>query len=345
MVASEWGGCLPAERYTSDLTQYNGFDSLGFNTGRSAIYAAVLTLEAKRVWLPAWLCPTVRAFLLLQDIEVLEYHVDSHFQPLIEDSELLPTDSVVWTNWLGCVPREHRRRVIARFGARLIIDNCHACFDAPDSLALNVYALRKVVGVPHGAYLVGMGLNEAVLPNEVETLEGSDFLETSEAEGSNAAYGAYRAYSEHIGGKYARMHPLVAQALAGLSLRQIALARRRNLAILARAFPEHIAPNMDIACGMPIWYPFYVTDDAGLRERLIESHVWVPRLWKRVLSMPDATSTELTMARWLMPLPMDQRYSEEDMHALVKTVRGCMDEGLGKTHHVKTVILQESTHG
>lgn len=328
MAASEWGGCLPTERFTSALAQYNGFDALGFNTGRSAIYAAVLTLEAKRVWLPAWLCPTVREFLLAQGTEVLEYHIDSCFQPLIRDSELRPTDSVVWTNWLGCVPREHRHRVIARFGARLIIDNCHACFDAPEPLALNVYALRKVVGVPHGAFLVGMDLSEEVLPHEVETLEGARFLEISEAEGSNAAYAAHGAYSEKIGGHYARMHPLVTQALAGLSWERIVLTRRRNLAILARAFPEFIAPNMDITCGMPIWYPFYVTDDAGLRERLVESHVWVPRLWKRVLAMPDATPTELAMAQWLMPLPMDQRYSEEDMHALVRTVRACMGEGV-----------------
>lgn len=324
-VLSEWGGCLPMEIHTSSPREYDGFDVLDFNTGRSAIYAAVLDMGAKRVWLPYYLCPTVRDFLVERDVNIVEYHIDGLFQPLIDHSSVRSDDVVVWTNWLGAVPSSSKDNVLARFNGRLIIDNCHACFEPPVRGAYNVFALRKVVGLPHGAFLVADSLRMTVKDMKYETIEdGVSFLELSTVAGSDAAYHSYQTNSHKIGSTFRRMHPIVRAAYAGVDWESIKRIRRKNVEVLRKELSVSLsAPWFDLDAGLPIWFPLYVEDE-GLRERLIERRVWVPRLWKRILSMPDATELESGLAQWMLPLPIDQRYTEEDMVELAVLVRSLL---------------------
>lgn len=249
---------------------------------------------------------------------VEEYHIDEDFQPIIDD--LRPDDAVVWTNWLGMVPNSFREEVIRRFQGRLIIDNCHACFAEPEPRALCVYAFRKVAGVPHGAFLVASSpINSNVLPDEVESLEGVEYLELAKIKGSNEAYGSYLANERRIGSGYRGMNPMVQAAVCGMDWKMIRDVRGRNLAVLVKELGGFAAPYFDFDSGLPIWFPLYFESDC-LRERLISRSIWVPRLWKRILSMDGVTKVESDMARWLLPLPIDQRYSEDDMRLLSAVV-------------------------
>lgn len=313
----EWGGCLPTELHVRFPSAYKGFDVQGYNTGRAAILAAVLDMGAKRVWLPYYLCPTVRDFLDSQGVSIIEYHIDNSFFPLIDRDCLKSDDAVVWTNWLGAVPSATRECVLLRFRDRLILDNCHACFDKPAHGVYNVYSLRKVAGLPHGAFLVADEPKLDVGHLDFESIGNSlDYLETSRMRGSNAAYQGFLENSHNIGCSFRLMNPLVSAAFAGLDWSEIALLRRRNLGILRELLGDSAAaPCFDLDSGLPIWFPLYVEDEK-LREGLLQNNVWVPRLWRRILEMPEATDLESRLARWLLPLPIDQRYDESDMQAL-----------------------------
>lgn len=322
MLKREWGGCLPYDTWVLVPSAYRGWPVQAYNTGRSAIYAAALSAGASRVWLPYYLCPTVRDFLILMGMAISEYHIDENFMPEIDATSLRRGDVVVWTNWLGCVPSSTKDAVVERFDARLIIDNCHACFDEPIHGAYNVFALRKVIGIPHGAYLVADELAECGEGIPYESIDsGLAFLDRSSSDGANAAYIQYGENSERIGFSFKRMHPFVQAACAGLDLEEIACARRRNFAVLREELGDSLAaPWFDLDEGTPIWFPLYCEDD-GLRQRLLENCVWVPRLWKRIFSTDEATEIELSLARWLLPLPIDQRYGEEDMIELSRLVK------------------------
>ena len=317
----EWGGCLPLETHIQPLHQYHGFSVGSYNTGRSAMYAAVLAMGAKRVWLPYYLCPTVRDFLRQLSVEVIEYHIDDSFMPVLGGNRFTSRDAIVWTNWLGCVPCTQEKKVLERFGSRLILDNCHACFDEPQHGVYNVYAMRKVTGIPHGAFLVADSLPPENSNLPYEDLDDSDFPLTAYLYGPNAAYEAYLDYSDKIGSRFRRMHPLVRSAFSGLDWRGILDKRKRNLSILTeRLGSKSIPPWFDLNAGNPIWFPLYVPGNTLIRKQLIDNRVWVPRLWKRILAMDDATEIEVSLTNWLLPLPIDQRYSEKDMLALANLV-------------------------
>lgn len=317
MVASEWGGSLPIEVMIRPQELFSGFACLPVNSGRSAIYAACLNMGVSEVWLPYYLCPTVRDFLQVQRITVREYHIDDDYLPLLDG--VADNAALVWTNWFGAMGPERKQAVAEAFGERLIIDNCHAFFERPMPGIHNVYSCRKFLGVPQGAFLVTDSPIMGFQDWEVSIDSSYEYLQIASKEGSNKAYPLYLTHEEGFAFRFGKMDPLVQAAIAGVDMEAIKAARSENLQALRKHLSQYELPSVDKAAPYPVWFPLYVKDD-DLRDRLIESRIFVPRLWKRILSMDDATPRERSLARYLFPLPIDQRYSVKDMDSLAHRV-------------------------
>ena len=65
----------------------------------------------------------------------------------------------------------------------------------------------------------------------------------------------------------------------------------------------------------------------GLRGRLIKNKVYVSQWWKYLLELLPADSVEADYSRYLLPLPIDQRYTPDDMRALAALVLQLKEEG------------------
>lgn len=322
MVCSEWGGCLPLETHIKPLSIFDGFSVLSVNTGRAAVYAAVLNLRAKEVWVPYYLCPTVSEFLIANGVVVHEYHIDADYCPVVET--LSENAALLWTNWFGCMKEEVRQKVVDGFAPNLIIDNCHAFFEKPKHGVQNVYSCRKFLGVPQGAFLVADEVRDLFSSWEVDEATDYGYLRGALRNGSNSVYPSYLAHEEGLRSGYRRMDPLVQAALSGIDLEFVKAKRTQNLDILKDRLGDYQLRNVESEAAYPVWFPLYVEDEE-LRSRLIESGVFVPRLWKRILFMPDATELERSLASYLYPLPIDQRYEPSDIETLADCVRNLIE--------------------
>ena len=67
---------------------------------------------------------------------------------------------------------------------------------------------------------------------------------------------------------------------------------------------------------VPMVYP-YLTDDATLRQRLIANRIYVATYWPNI---SDDNSYEAYLKHHLLPLPIDQRYNEEDMKRIIEII-------------------------
>lgn len=321
MTAREWGGCLPLESSSALPERFEGFGVAALNSGRSAIYAAAAAAKADSAWLPAWLCPTVKEFLEARGVGVREYHVGWDFLPELD--RVSDREVVVWTNWLGCMSSEVRSAVMKRFNGRLVIDNCHSYFEPPVRGAWNVYSCRKFLGVPHGAFLVADSVESEPLPAAESDVGGIAFLDAARGGGSNSVYGDYLENEASFSSRYELMNPFVRTFVSSVNEKDIVRKRRSNFDVLLRRFGEFVAPGMSKGSLSPIWFPLYV-EDRVLREKLVANRVFVPRLWKRALSDPRSTEAERALAQYLLPLPIDQRYSGSDMEEMGDVVSALM---------------------
>ena len=67
-------------------------------------------------------------------------------------------------------------------------------------------------------------------------------------------------------------------------------------------------------------YP-YLVPEKGLREKLIENKVFVARYWPNVLEWTTKDDIEYFLAYQMHPMPIDQRYNEEDMKRINNLIK------------------------
>ena len=215
---------------------------------------------------------------------------------------------------------------VKRRWPRVIFDNTQAFFSAPrmDADSYNVYSCRKFVGVPDGAYLVHTGLTDGIYPADT-SWQHAAFLFRCIDESVNSAYGDSLDNESRFDGEIRGMSPSTRRILASVEYDALRLRRRANYEALHAALAPHNALDCPDGADAMI-YPFLCRVD-GLRGRLIKNKVYVSQWWKYLLELLPADSVEADYSRYLLPLPIDQRYTPDDMRALAALVLQLKEEG------------------
>ena len=79
-------------------------------------------------------------------------------------------------------------------------------------------------------------------------------------------------------------------------------------------------PSMDqFEC--PLVYPFW--SDNGLKKQLIDAKIFVATYWPNIFEWTKPDDLEYELANNIVCIPIDQRYSEEDMERIVKEIEKC----------------------
>jgi dTDP-4-amino-4,6-dideoxygalactose transaminase len=68
-------------------------------------------------------------------------------------------------------------------------------------------------------------------------------------------------------------------------------------------------------------YPYYIKNGIEVRKKLAEKKTYVPTLWPNVLRENDENSIEYDFAANILPLPCDQRYTEDDMKVIIQSIQ------------------------
>lgn len=295
-----------------------------FDCGRNAIAAVALSVKPDKLYIPYYNCDTVSETLIRNNIKCEFYYLDDELNPSI--SELGDNDWILWVNYLGNC-RYDRYEYLKDKYSRIIFDNTQALFAEPviGKQCFNVYSPRKFVGVSDGAYVVWGNTYEMMndFPEDI-SWERSLFLLKSIETGTNSAYQDNLKSMEHMGLEIRKMSKLTQRILASIDYEKIKMIRNRNIEVLHEGlkninkFPFEINDNL-------MSYPLYIQNDS-LRKRLIEMKVYVSQWWKYLIPIVPENSVEARFSKWLLPLPIDQRYNEEDMLQLTDIVLKCYND-------------------
>jgi len=86
--------------------------------------------------------------------------------------------------------------------------------------------------------------------------------------------------------------------------------REENYRVLESKLKSRNVLQLTTPAG-PFCYPFYCRNGLQVKKYLAQRKIYVPTLWPNVLQMEDGLEKDL--AENILPLPCDQRYTEEDM--------------------------------
>lgn len=317
----EYGGCLSIELNDNAelFAQYDNAKIARYNCGRNAIAAVALSIKPKKVWIPYYNCFVIRDTLLKYGINVEMYNIDENYNPIID--EVKQDEWVVYVNYFGIISDKQLNDIVSRF-ERVIFDNTQALFAKPlfHDNCFNVYSPRKFVGVADGAYVVWDNSYEISEDYPIDvSWERAGFLFKCAELGSNAAYSDCQQGKISFDDGIKQMSKLTRMMLGAIDYNRVEQIRTRNYQILHSKLSKINILSPPFDADAPFVYPLLIEKE-GLRSALVKNHIYVSQWWLYLLQEVPQDSVEARLTNYLLPIPLDQRCSAEDIEKLAEII-------------------------
>ena len=290
-------------------------NAIRLNTGRNCLEYILRAKGYKKVYVPYYTCEVVLEPFAKLGVEYEFYHIDIHLE--IRDKIILKTgEALLYTNYFG-LKQNYVELLNKQFGKQLIIDNTQAFYAKPIEGIDTFYTCRKFFGVPDGAYLY----TDKLLDMEFEQDQSYDrFMSLTKRIdlGAEFGYADFRELSKTLVGQpIKRMSKLTQRMMQAINYAVIAKQRRENYMQLQKALGPSNSVDLPLEDdAVPMVYP-YLTSINGIREKLIDNKIFVARYWPNVLEWTKNEDLEYLLAYQMQPLPIDQRYGEEEMKRII----------------------------
>ena len=173
-------------------------------------------------------------------------------------------------------------------------------------------------------------LQAQLTPGKVH--EHFSYLVTSAEEGTNASYGERKESDLFFRRNYKGMSSISRGLLSGVDYEKNSEIRRRNFAALHKILKADnlLCGDLPDECLPAYVYPFLPKyGGAALKKALVAEKIYVPTMWEGCAGAEFDGTTEQELSRNGVFLPVDQRYTEEDMLYIAGRVKVNMDLGYG----------------
>lgn len=293
-------------------------DALALNTGRNCLEYILRARGYSRVYLPYYSCEVLLEPFKKLNVNFSFYHVDERLE-IAQDLQLNDGEALLYINYFG-LKQGYVETLATRYGNKLIVDNTQAFFAYPLEGIDTFYSCRKFFGVADGAYLYC----DKHLAGELEqdsSWERMGYLLKRIDLSPEAAYRDFRDECVKLKNNPIRtMSPLTHRIMMSIDYGKVVARRRENYRMLDQALRDKNGISLPLAAdAVPMVYPF-LTDGGSLRQHLIDNKVYVAQYWPNVLNWSVTSDTEHQLTQQLLPLPIDQRYSEEEMKRIIQLI-------------------------
>ena len=294
-------------------------DVIRLNTGRNCLEYILRVRGYKKVYVPYYTCEAVMEPINKLGIPYEFYHIDVHFE-IRDRFTLKEGEALLYTNYFGLKQR-YVEHLAEKTGFHLIVDNTQAFYAKPIQGIDTFYTCRKFFGVADGAYLY----TDKLLRDDFEQDESYDRMahllkriDLSAEQG----FADFRKVDDGLDNlPIRRMSKLTQRIMQSIDYEAAAKKRRENYQMLHEVLGKE--NNLELPLddnAVPMVYPYLVPVE-GLREKLIENKVFVARYWPNVLEWTKDKEFEYLLAYQMQPLPIDQRYGEEEMKYIINKIQ------------------------
>lgn len=321
-MMKEIGGYIELDRYRLPML-HDG--AIALNCGRNALAYILRGKGIEKIRIPKFLCASVRQACEREGVEVRYYSVAENFLPE-EDFSLEADEWLYIVNYYGQIGNDRVAAFKEKY-QRIIVDNAQAYYQEPVEGVDTLYTCRKYFGVADGAFVY----TDAKLAQEPERDESFDrmrFLLGRFERSASEFYGEYASNNALFADEpIKRMSKLTDNLLRGIDYKGVKTQRTRNFETLHKAFANRNRLRLTVPEGA-FMYPLYVENGAEIRRALQAQKIYIPTLWPDVFDICEASELEYDMAKNILPIPVDQRYGEEEMRWLILRVLNTRNECL-----------------
>ena len=300
-----------------DLKQENScfFHDVLLNTARNALRYIIRAYHIKKIAVPYYTCPVVWQAVRGENADMVFYGINEQLEAELPD---LPPDTFILLNDYFGVKADYIGRMAGQY-SNLIVDDAQSLF-APKTGLAHFKSPRKFLPLPDGGIAVCDRRTDEELPQDESWGRCLHLLIRSDI-GANAGF---REYQKNDAGldrlPVMEMSNLTRKMLGACDLESIKKKRLSNFSFLHSHLRQ--INELDLCLSdkdVPMIYPF-LTRKPNLRSILIAHRIYVARYWPGIERECRKNSFEVYLQNNLLPLPVDQRYDEEDMKRILELI-------------------------
>ena len=293
--------------------------ALKLNNGRNCLKYTLLLRKYKKIYIPFYTCEAILQPITDLKIDYEFYSIDRELNPIF-NKNIATDEAFLYTNYYGI-----KQKTVIELSKKinnLIIDNAQAFFSPPIKGIDTFYSARKFFGVPDGGYLYTNAKIDYNITEYEEVLGRIKHLIIRHEKGPQEGYIEYALSEEmHNNSPIRHMSKISDGILQSLDYPKIKQNRYNNYIFLQNELSLSNNLHIDVSkSASPLAYP-YLTNKKGLRGYLIRNEIFVPKYWNNVYEWTHNQGLEAQLTSFLIPLPIDQRYSTKDMKRIVKIIK------------------------
>lgn len=310
----EIGGYIEFETFHSDMLYDDG---IKLNCGRNAFAYLIESRNIRKICFPIMMCDSNDKVLSSYDLRVRNYSVGKDLR--MENIKLDDDEWLYVVNYYGQLSDGDILSLKEKYD-RVILDNAQAYFQRPAAGIDTLYTCRKFFGVSDGAVLYTDARLDRELPVD-ESFGRINFLLGRFERTASEFYGEYAANNDlFFDEPVKRMSRFTENILHGIDYDFIEKRRTENFRLYHEAFSSVNKLDLSIPRGA-FMYPLYAGNSMNIREKLRDMKIYTPTLWPNVLERCSEQDTEYDLARNIIPLPCDQRYSDKEIKYVIEAIK------------------------
>ncbi len=299
-----------------ELPRYDEYhaDAIALNSGRFCLEYVLRCRKCSKVYLPYYTCDTVLESIIRLGIPYVFYHIDKDYH-IADDIRLSEGESLIYTNYWG-LQTEYCHELSNVYGRQLIFDYTQSFYARPIAGIDTLYSCRKFFGVPDGGYLYTDLAADFDIEQDQSHMRIDSLVKRIDIS-AEAGYADFCRCSDAFSDMPVRsMSRFTKRMISGIDYADVANRRRANYNFLQQRLGGRPLKEGEV----PMIFPYESEDGGKLRQHLIKNRVYVARYWPNVEEWAGPDSVETWIMENVIPLPIDQRYSEGDMAEIIRIV-------------------------
>ncbi len=291
---------------------------ISLNTGRASLNYILRQIHPRKLYLPFYICDSMVSAVQANNIDIQYYPLDKNLDPVI-DFSVDGNECIIYVNYFG-LKTVTVKNLIRKFGSSVIVDNVQAFFEKNYEDVWSFNSVRKWFGVPDGSYIYSP--EKVHIPQGSNNLLPYDHLIERAVGNLQRAFRLYQKYEKSLDNSIKSMSGFTEILLQAVDYDGVRRKRRNNF----RTYDKRLNSINQLSLSMsgdavPFCYPFLPKKHID-RKKLFKKNIFIPRYWEDVYRRKgDNFVFEKHLSDWLLPLPVDHRYGEEDLGRVVQEVK------------------------
>lgn len=312
----EYGGFLDMEAGHGEMYHAG---AAYLNSARNALKYIIRLHHIKKIAVSYFTCPVIWQAIEEEQCEMVFFDVDKNMDPLLE--HIGSDEFILCNNYFGI--KSKKIHTLVKQYPNLIVDNAQAFYSPAYGIA-SFYSPRKFFGLPDGGIAITSKPLDETFDTDISYQRCAHLLKRHDL-GANAAYQDFCAADSELNNPAIKwMSNLTKNMMRSIDYDYAKNRRRDNFALMHHHLSSVNTLDLDLTDeDVPMAYPLLI-ERADIKAKLISKKIYVPTYWPQLEQFCPENSNALYFKANLIPLPLDQRYMEDDIHAMLEIIQNVL---------------------